>query len=197
MCNRHDSITFQIKDIVFSTEIEPRSAEYTPLHHWGNEYSQWSIINKEDIHDIKMYVCFSIISLMFFFMTTKKYDSVTPYGFFMTTDKKRQYYSLYFIWQRQQCYPLCFSSWRPIKNNSVTPYGFFHDDQRKMTVSPLMFHLIKTTVLPLMFHLIKTTVLPLVFFFHDDQRKTTVLPPMFYLINIDSVTPYVFFHDDQ
>ena len=35
--NRHDSIKFQIKDIVFSTEIEPRSpmgyAEYTPLHH--------------------------------------------------------------------------------------------------------------------------------------------------------------------
>ena len=30
-------------------------------------------------------------------------------------------------------------------------------------------------------------------FFHDDQRKTTVLPPMFYLINIDSVTPYVYF----
>ena len=30
-------------------------------------------------------------------------------------------------------------------------------------------------------------------FFHDDQIKTTVLPPMFYLINFDSVTPYVFF----
>ena len=33
-----------------------------------------SIINKEDIHDIKMYVC---ISLMFL-----KYDSVTPYILF-------------------------------------------------------------------------------------------------------------------
>ena len=30
-------------------------------------------------------------------------------------------------------------------------------------------------------------------FFHDDQRKTTVSPPMFYLINIDNVTPYVYF----
>ena len=60
-------------------------------------------------------------------------------------------------------FPFCFFSWRPIKNytvtpyilfdkdNSVTPYGFFHDDQRIMTVSPLMFHLIKTTVLPPMF----------------------------------------------
>ena len=40
---RH-SITFQIKDIGFSTEIEPRSpvgeAEYTPLHHWGDDNTQ-------------------------------------------------------------------------------------------------------------------------------------------------------------
>ena len=61
--------------------------------------------------------------------------------------------------------PLMFFFMMADKNNSVTPYGFFHDDQRKTTVSPLMFHLI----------------------------KTTVLPPMFYLINIDSVTPYIFF----
>ena len=104
--NRHDSITFQIKDIVFSTEIDPRSpvgeAEYTPLHNWGDDNTQWSIINKEDIHDIKMYLCISIISLMFIFMTTNKI---------------------------RQCYPLCFSSWQPIKNNSVTPCVFFHDDQ--------------------------------------------------------------------
>ena len=63
----------------------------------------------------------------------------------------------------------------------------------------------KTTVLPLMFHLIKNdsvtphvsfdkndSVTPCVFF-HDDQRKTTVLPPLFYLNNIDRFTPYVYF----
>ena len=77
---------FQIKDIVFSTEIEPLSpvglAEYTPLHHWGDDNTQKSIINKEDIHDIKMYVCISIISLMFFFMTTNKKRQCYPLRFF-------------------------------------------------------------------------------------------------------------------
>ena len=42
-----------------------------------------------------------------------KNNSVTPYVFFMPTNKK------------QQCYPLCFFSCRPIKNDSVTPYVFF------------------------------------------------------------------------
>ena len=60
-----------------------------------------------------MYVCFSIISLMFFFMTTKKYDSVTPYGFFMTTDKNDSV-TPYILFD---------------KDNSVTPYVFLHDDQ--------------------------------------------------------------------
>ena len=40
------------------------------------------MMNKEDIHDIKMYVCISIISLTFFFMTTNKKTSVTPYILF-------------------------------------------------------------------------------------------------------------------
>ena len=100
---------------------------------------------------LKCMCVFLLFPLRIFSWRPIKYDSVTPYGFFMTTDKKRQCYPLYFIWQRQQCYPLCFFSWRPIKNNSVTPYGFFHDDQRKTTVSPLMFHLIKTTVTPYVF----------------------------------------------
>ena len=55
-----------------------------------------------DIHDIKMYVCLSIISLMVIFMTTNKIDSVTPYVFFHDDQ---------------------------LKNNTVTPYVFFHDDQ--------------------------------------------------------------------
>jgi hypothetical protein len=61
----------------------------------------------------------------------------------MTTNKK------------QQCYPLCFFSGQPIKNDTVTPYDLFDKDN---SVTPYVF-------------------------FHDDQN--------------DSVTPYVFFHDDQ
>ena len=61
-------------------------------------------------------------------------------------------------------FPLCFFSWRPIKNDTVTPYNLFDKDSVTLYV-----------------------------FYHDDQRKTTVLPPMFYFINIDSVTPYVYF----
>ena len=34
-------------------------------------------------------MCVFLLFPNFLFMTTKKYDSVTPYGFFMTTDKKR------------------------------------------------------------------------------------------------------------
>ena len=116
--------------------------------------------------------------------------------FFMTTNKK------------QQCYPLCFLSWRPIKNNSVTPYVFFHDDQRKTTVSPLMFHLIKTTVLPPMLYSTHfDSVTPYGFFMATDKKrvlpftfylvKTTVLPLMFFfswwLMKNNSVTPYIFF----
>ena len=109
----------------------------------------------------------------------EKDNSVTPFFFFMTTNKKQQCYPLcYFSWRpikndsvtpyvsldknnsvtphvsfdkNVSVTPCVFFSWRPKKNNSVTPYGFFHDDQRKTTVSPLMFHLIKTTVLSLMF----------------------------------------------
>ena len=40
--------------------------------------------------------------------------------------------------------------------------------------------------------IINNSVTPYVFF-HEDQRKTTVLPHMFYLRNIDIVTPYVYF----
>ena len=114
--------------------------------------------------------------------------------FFMTTNKKRQ------------CYPLCFFSWRPIKNDSVTPCGFFHDDQLKTTVLPLKFFFMTTYKKRLIFYLTKTTVLPLMLFFMKTNKKqqcyhlwflswrpTTVLPPMFYLMNIDSVTPYVYF----
>ena len=113
----------------------------------------------------------------------------------MTTDKKRQCLPLYFIWQRQQCYPLCFSSWRPIKNNSVTPWVFFHDDQSKTTELPLVFSFLTTNKIrhcyPLYFIWQRQQCYPLCFsswrqiknnivtpcvFFHDDQSKTTVLP---------------------
>ena len=59
-----------MKNTVFSTEIEPQSpvgkAEYTPLHHWGDDNAQSSIINKEDKHDIKMYVYFYYFPYVFF-----------------------------------------------------------------------------------------------------------------------------------
>ena len=149
-----------------------------------DEISQWSIINKEDIHDIKMYVCISIIFLMFFFMTT---------------NKKRQCYPLYFIWQRQQCdplfffhddqlkttvLPLMFFSWRPIKNNSVTPYVFFMTTKEKQQCYPLCFFSRQP---------IKNDSFTPCGFFHDDQRKTTVLPLMFFLIKTTVFTHHVSF----
>ena len=144
---------------------------------------------------------------MFFSWRPIKKDSVTPYVLF---DEYRQFYPLCFYpWRpikKQQRYPLCFFSWRPIKNdsypscfiwekrqslcffswrpiknNSVTPYGFFHDDQRKTTVSPLMFHFIKTTYLLI-----------------DKYRQC--YPLCFFSwrpIKNNSVAPYVFFHDNQ
>ena len=129
----------------------------------------------------------TVLPLIFYLTRTIIYLFSNMF-FFMTTNKLRQCYPLYFIWQRQQCYPLCFFSWRPIKNNSVTPYVFFPDDQRKMTVSPLMFHLIKTTVLPPVLFYTFRQCYPL-WVFHDDQRKTTVSPLMFHLIKTTVLPP--------
>ena len=76
------------------------------------------------MHDIKMYVCISIISFMFFFMTTNK---------------------------KRQCYPLCFlhddlrkTTVSPpmfylINIDSVTPYIYFMTADKKTTELPLMF----------------------------------------------------------
>ena len=143
--------------------------------------------------------------------------------FFMTTNKK------------QQRYPLCFFSWRPIKNDSVTPYVSFHDDQSSIkriyktlkcmcvSIISLMFFIMRTNIkrqcYPLCFFswrpIKNDSVTPYVFFdkkpikndsvtpyvfFHDDQYKTTVLPLMFLSwrpIKNNSVTPYVAFHGDQ
>ena len=104
--------------------------------------------------------------------------------FFMTTNKK------------QQCYPLCIFSWRPIKNISVTPYFFFMTTNKKQQCYPLCFIWQRQQCYLLCFFswlpIKNYSVTPYVYF-HDDQRKTTVLPPMFYLMIIDSVTPYVYF----
>ena len=84
-------------------------------------------------------------------------DSVTTYVYFMTADKKRQLPLVFFFMttnKKPQCYPLCFFSWRPIKNNSVTPYILFDKDN---SVTPCVF-------------------------FHDDQSKTTVLPLMVFFM---------------
>ena len=116
-----------------------------------------TIINREDIHDIKRYVCISIISLMVISWRLTKNDSVTPY---------------ILIWQRQQCYHLCFFSWRPIKNNSVTPYVFFHDDQEKTTVLPLMFSFMTTKK--------KQQCYPLCFFSWRPKKNNSVTPYIFF-----------------
>ena len=111
--------------------------------------------------------------------------------FFMTTNKK------------QQCYPLCFFSWRPIKNNSLTPYVFFHDDQRKTTVLPPIFYLINIDrFTPNVYFMTadKKRQLPLMFFFLTTNKKQQCYPLCFLSwrpIKNSSLTPYVFFHDDQ
>ena len=139
-------------------------------------------------------------------------DSVTPYVFFHDDQS-----------EKQQCYPLCFFSWRPKKNDSVTPHVSFDKNDsitpyvlmdKYWQCYPLCFFLwrpIKNKCYPLCFFswrpIKNNSVTPYILFdkdnsvtpyvfFHDDQRKTTVLPPMFYLINIDSVTPYILFDKD-
>ena len=87
----------------------------------------------------------TVLPLMLFSWRPIKNLSVTPQVSFDKNDSVTLYV---LINKYRQCYPWCFFSWQPIKNNSVNPDGFFHDDQRKTTVSPLMFHLIRTTVLP-------------------------------------------------
>ena len=61
--------------------------------------------------------------------------------FFMTTDKKRQ------------CYPLWFFSWRPKKNDSVTPHVSF--DKNDSVTPYILFD--------------KDNSVTLYVFFHDDQ----------------------------
>ena len=104
-----------------------------------------------------------------------------------TTDKK------------QQCYPLCFFSWRPIKNESVTPYVFFMTTKEKQQCYPLCFFswrpIKKQQCYPLCFFswwLMKNNSFTPHGFFHDDQRKTTMLSLMFHLIKT-TVLPFMFF----
>ena len=92
--------------------------------------------------------------------------------FFMTTNKKRQ------------CYPLCFFSSRPIKNDTVTPCVLFMTTNEKQQCYPLCFFPCRPIK--------NNSVTPYVLF-HDDQRKETVLTPIFYLINVDSVTICIYF----
>ena len=66
--------------------------------------------------------------------------------FFMTTDKKRQ------------CYPLCFFSWRPKKNDSVNPHVSFDKND---SVTPYVSFDKNDSVTPyVFFHDV---------FFHDNQ----------------------------
>ena len=99
--NRHDSITFKIIDVVFSSEIEPRSpvgqAECTPLHHCGDDISNNQSSIKRIYMTLKCMCVFLFFLACFFSRRPIKNNSVTPYVFFMTTNKKRQCYPLYFI----------------------------------------------------------------------------------------------------
>ena len=118
----------------------------------------------------------TVLPLIFYLTKTK----VLPLMFFfMTTNKK------------QQRYPLCFFSWRPIKNDSVTPYALFHDDWWKTTVLPLIFYSTRT---------IFFSIMSIMFLFMTTNKKQQCYPLCFFSwrpIKNNSVTPYVFFHDDQ
>ena len=125
----------------------------------------------------------------------------------MTTDKKRQ------------CYPLCFFSWRPKKNNSVTPHVSFGEND---SVTPCFIRYI-STVLPLMgfsWRQIKNDSVTLYVSFDKNDSVTPYvflpwrLMKIFYLtktilfffqicffswwpIKYDSVTPYILFDKDN
>ena len=56
-------------------------------------------------------------------------DSVTPYVYFMTTNKKQQCYPLWFFHDDQRKNDSVTPYVSFDKNDSVTPYVFFLDDQ--------------------------------------------------------------------
>ena len=81
-----------------------------------------------------------------------KNDSVTPYVFFpMMTDEK------------QQCYPLYFFSWQPIKYDSGTPHILFDD-----SVTPYVSFDKNDSVTPYVLMDKYRQCYPLCFF-HDDR----------------------------
>ena len=146
------ALRFKLKILCFSQKLSRgvqwvrQSALHCTTEAMTKHNNQSSI--KRIYMTLKCMCVFLLFPLCFFSWRPIKNDSVTPYVFFMTTDKK------------QQCYPWCFFSWRPIKNNSVTPYVFFMTTNKKQQCYPLCFF---------------------------SWRP----------IKNDSVTPYVFFHDDR
>ena len=85
---------------------------------------------------------FLLLPLCLFSWRPIKYDSVSPSGFFMTTDKNNCVTPCVFFMttnKKQQRYPLCFFSWRSIKNDSDTPYVFFMTTDKKRQCYPLWF----------------------------------------------------------
>ena len=109
---------------------------------------------------------------------------------------------LYFIWQRQQCYPLCFFSWRPIKNNCYPLWFFSWLPKKNSNVTPNVAFDKIDSVTPYVFpwrQIKNNSVTPYVFFM-TINKKQQCYPLCFFScrpIKNDSVTPYVFFHDDQ
>ena len=136
-----------------------------------------------------------MLPLMFFSWRPIKNDSVTPYVFFMTTNKKRQCYPLYFIWQRQQCYPLWFFSWRPKKNDTVTPHVPFGEND---SVTPYVLFDKYQQCYPFCFFLTRTIILffsNMFFFMTTNELRQCY--PLYFIWQRQQCDTLFFFYDDQ
>ena len=150
---------------------------------------------------------------MFSFMTTNKKQQCYPLWFFSWRPKKNDSVTPYVSFDKNDSVTPHVSF---DKNDRVTPCVFFHDDQRKTTVLPPMFYLINIdSVTPYVFFhddQRKTTVIPyiplyfiwerifiyfLIFIFSLRPIKYDSVTHYILFDKNNSVTPYVFIHDDQ
>ena len=98
--------------------------------------------------------------------------------------------------EKQQCHPLCFFSWRPIKNNGVTAMFFFMTTNKKR-VLPLVFFFMTTKEKQQCYPQCFVSWRPIkndlyfiwqrqqcyhLFFFTTTNKKTTVLPLVFFFM---------------
>ena len=86
------------------------------------------------------------------------------------------------------------------KNDSITPYVFLPWWLMKILYFTRTISFFFSNMLPLIFYLTKTKVFNLTFFFMTTNKKQQCHSLCFLSwrpIKNNSVTPYVFFHDDQ